>query len=108
MADLAVADARRLVEAAAGAHGDLAGAFVLEFDPALQHIDELHAAVVQVPLAARRLARPRADHVRHDLAARRALDAEVAVLEITAQSAARESGAPEMGDADAHHSGILR
>src|SRR5258706_6460325 len=108
MTDFAMADARRLVEAAAGAHGDLADVLILEFDPALQHVDELHAAVVQVPLAARRLARSRANHVRDDFAARCALDAEVAVFEVTAQPAAREFCALAMGDVEAHAVEILR
>jgi hypothetical protein len=61
-----------------------------------------------VPFAVRRLARPGADDVRHHLAARRALDAEVAVLEVAAQPAAREFRALQMGDLEAHAAGILR
>jgi len=106
--DLAVADARRLVEAAPGLHHHAADAFVFEQHPALQHVDELDFAVVRVPLAVRRLARPRADHVCHHLAAGRALDAEVAVLEIAAQPAAREFCALGMGDVEAHDAAILR
>jgi len=108
MPELAVADARRLVEAAAGFHPHLADALVFEQHPAFQHVDELQLAVVRVPFAVRRLARPRADHVRHHLAARRALDAEVAVLEIAAQAAARELRFLPVGDAEAHSARILR
>jgi len=108
VADLAVADARRLVEAAAGAHGDLADALVLEFHPALQHVDELHAAIVQVPFAVRRPSGARADDVGDKLAARGFADAEVAVLEVAAQAAALEFRALEMGDTEAHGRGILR
>src|ERR1043165_2124710 len=100
MADLAVADARRLVEAGAGLHGDAADALVLEHRRALQHVDELHVDVVPVPVAVRRLARTGADHVRDDLAARGALDAEVAVLEVAAQPAARELRALQMRGAE--------
>jgi len=108
MADLAVADARRLVKAAAGAHGDAADALVLEHRRALQHINELHVDVVPVPVAVRRLAAPRADDVRHHLAARRALDAEVAVFEVAAQPAPREFRVPPVSDAEAHGAEILR
>ena len=100
MAQLAMKNIRRLVEAAAGLHPHLADAFILEQHPALQHVDELHPAVVRVPLAVRRLARARADHVRDDLVARGALDAEVAVLEIGAQPAARELRAVQVRDAE--------
>jgi len=108
VAKLAMKNFRRLVEAAAGFHPYLADAFVLEQHPALQHVDELHLAIVRMPLAMRRLARPRADYVRDDCAARRALDAEVAVFEITTQAAARELRLLAMGDAEAHRAGILR
>jgi hypothetical protein len=56
--ELAVADARRLVEAAPGLH-------------------QLHRDVVIVPFAVRRLARARADDVRHHFPLGRALDAEI-------------------------------
>jgi len=75
--ELAVADARRLVEAAAGLHPHSSDAFVLEQHPALQHVDELHGDVVVVPFAVRRLARARADDVRHHFPLGRALDAEI-------------------------------
>jgi len=88
--DLAVADSRRLVEAGPGLHAHPADALVLEHRPALEHVDELHVAVVAVPPAVRRLARARADHVRHHLAASGAPDAEVAVFEVIAQAALRE------------------
>src|SRR6185436_14782485 len=109
MADLAVADARRLIEAGAGLHRDAADSLVLEHRRALQHVDELDVDVVPVPLAVRRLLRPRADDVRHHLAARGLLDAEGAVLEIAAQPAARELRVLEMRDvkAPAHRAGIL-
>jgi hypothetical protein len=48
VADLAVADARRLVEAGAGRHAHAADALVFEYRPALQHVDELHVDVVPV------------------------------------------------------------
>ena len=69
MPDLAVADARRLVEAA----------------------------------------RARADDMRHHLAAGRALDAQVAVLEAAAQPSSLEGGFFEVGNAKpgAIHTGIL-
>src|SRR5512147_2837206 len=92
MADCAVADARQLIEAAAGFHAHAADALVLEHRPALEHVDELHVAVVPVPLPVRRLAWASADYVRHHLAARRAPDAEVAILEIVAQAPLGELG----------------
>ena len=100
MFKLAVADVRRLVEAAAGLHPHFADALVLEQHPALEHVHELHLAIVRVPFAVRRRAGPRADHVRHHLAARRALDAEVAVFEVAAQPAAREPRALQMRDVE--------
>jgi len=102
VADLAVADARRLVEAGARLHGDAPDALVLEYRRALQHVHELQLAVVPVPLAVRRFSRTRADDVRDDLAAAGALDAEVAVLEVAAQAATAEFGAFQVGDAQAH------
>jgi len=107
VADLAVADERRLVEAASRLHHHAAYALVFEQHPALQDVHELHLAIVGVPFAVRRFSAPRADHVRDDLAAGGALDAEVAVLEIAAQAAARELRALEMGDAEAHGRTIL-
>ena len=65
MADLAMADARRLVEAGAGLHAHAADALVLEHRPAFQHVDELHLAVVAVPLAVRRRAGARAQLARN-------------------------------------------
>jgi len=90
VADFAVADSGRLVEAAARLHFHQADPLVLEYGRALEHVDELQPAKVPVPLAMRRLAGPGADHVRHHLAAGRALDAEVAILEVGAQSAPHE------------------
>ena len=100
MSELAVADVGRLVEAAAGFHQHLADALVLEAHPPLEHVDELHLAVVRVPLAVRRLPGARADHVRHHAAARGALDAEVAVLEVAAQPAAGELRALPVRDVE--------
>jgi len=100
MAEFAVADARRLEEAASRPHLHLADALVLEQHPAFEHVHELDLAIVRVPFAVRRLARPCTDHVRHDLAARGALDAEVAVLEVAAQAAAREPRALQMRDVE--------
>jgi len=105
--DLAVADARRLVEAAAGLHHHPADALVLEQHPALEHVHELHLALVRVPFAVRRASGARADHVRHHLAAGGALDPEVAILEVAAQAAAREFRALQVGDAEAHCRTIL-
>jgi len=85
--ELAVADSRRLVEAAARLHPHLADALVLEQRPALEHIYELQLAVVPVPLSVRRPGGAGADDVRDDLAARGALDAEVAIFEVAAQAA---------------------
>src|SRR2546425_10082411 len=91
-----MADARRLVEAAAGLHQHFAHALVLEPHPAFQHVDELHRDVVVVPFAVRRSSRPRADDMGHHLALRCTLDAEVAVLEVAAQAATLELGATAM------------
>jgi len=88
--ELAVADARRLVEAAAGFHHHFSDAFVLEEHPALQHVHKLHVDGVIVPFAVRRPARARADHVRYHLAPGRALDTEIAVFEVVTQSALLE------------------
>jgi len=106
--DLAVADARRLVEAGPGLHHHPADAFVLEQHPALEDVDELHLAVVRVPFAVRRASGAGADDVRNHLAASGALDAEVAIFEVAAQPAAREFRALGMGDAEAHDAAILR
>jgi len=106
--DLAVADARRLVEAAPGLHHHPADALVLEQHPALEDVHELHLAIVRVPFSVRRTSGARADDVRDHLAAGRSLDAEVAVLEIAAQPAAREFRALGMGDVEAHDAAILR
>jgi hypothetical protein len=109
--DLAVPDARRLVEAAARFHHHLADAFVFEQHSAFQHINELDLAIVHVPFAVRCLAGPGADHVRDDLAARGAPDAEVAVLEVAAQAAPQKSAAFKVRNAQAgavHAAEILR
>ncbi len=81
MGDFDVTDTGRLVHAGAGLDPDLADAFVVELDPALEHIEQLHLQVVSVPAAAAVLARLGADHVGADVPAGRRLDAEVAVLE---------------------------
>jgi len=99
--DLAVADVRRLIEAAAGLHAHLPDACVLEQHPTLQHVDELHFAVMRVPFAVRRLPGTRADHVRDHLAARGALDAKVAVFEVGSQAATRELRAVQVRDVEA-------
>jgi len=106
--DLAVADARRLVEAGPRLHHHAADALVLEQHPALEDVHELQLAIVRVPFAVRRLAGARADDVRDHLASSGALDAEVAILEVAAQPAAREFRALGMGDAEAHDAAILR
>src|SRR5262245_29304052 len=106
MRELAVADARRLVEARARAHRDVADALVLELHPALQHVDELDVAVVGVPLAVRCLPRPGADDVGDHLAARRAFDAEVAVLEVAAEAAPHEPRLGAVADVEALGSGV--
>src|SRR5437763_17124114 len=107
MLELAVADARRLVEAAPRLHHHAPDAFVFEEYPALQHVDELHGAIVVVPLAVRRLARPRANNVRHHASLRRTLDAEVAVLEVAAQATARELSILAMRDVEARHGAFI-
>jgi hypothetical protein len=61
-----------------------------------------------VPITVRRFAAPRTDHVRHDLASSRALDAEVAILEVAAQATAREFRALQVRDVEAHGGTILR
>ena len=90
MPELAMADARRLVEAAPRLHHHAPDVLVLEEHPALQHVHELHVGIVGVPFAMRRLACSRADDVRDDLALGRALDAEIAILEVAAQAPALE------------------
>ena len=109
MSDLAVPDAGRLVEAAPRLHHHLSDALVLEQHPAFQHVHELQLAVVRVPLAVRSLFRPRTDDVREHLAPGGALDAEIAVLEVAAQPAAREACAREVCHmkAPAHGPGIV-
>src|SRR5205809_5673037 len=103
MPELAMADARRLVEAAARLHHHTPDPLVLEQHPALQHVYELHIGIVAVPFAMRRLAGPRADDMRDDLALRRALDAEIAILEVTAQAPALELSIPCVRDLEAGH-----
>jgi len=90
VADFAVPDAGRLVEATARLHHHLADALVFKHGRALEHVHELHPAIVPVPLAVRRLAGPGPDDMRHRLAPGRALDAKVAVFKIGAQSAPHE------------------
>jgi len=107
MLELAVANARRWVEAAAGFHRHLADAFVFEQHPALQHVDELHVDIVVVPFAVRRLAGTRADDVRHHLALGSALDAEVAVLEVAAQSASLELSIVAVRHVETSHGAII-
>jgi len=51
VAQLAVADAGRLVHAGAGPQAHDALAFVLALDPALEDVDELELGLVQVRLA---------------------------------------------------------
>jgi hypothetical protein len=63
---------------------------------------------VRVPFAVRRLAGTGADHVRDDLAAGRALDAEVAIFEVAAQPAPLEFRSLAVGDVEAHRATILR
>jgi hypothetical protein len=105
--DLAVADARRLVETAPGLHHDATDALVLEQHPALQHIDELYGAIVVVPFAVRRASRPRADDVRHHASVRRALDTEVAVLEVAAQATTLELSLVSVRDVEARHGAFI-
>src|SRR5262245_4642793 len=100
-------DARRLIEAAAGFHHHSADAFVFEQHPALEDIDELHVGGVIVPFAVRRLAGPRANDMGDDLASGRALDAEIAILEVVAQAAALEFFVFAMRDVEAGHGAII-
>lgn len=85
VADFAMPDAWRLVEARSRLHQNFANAFVFKFGPALQHIYKLHVAVMPVPFTVRRFARKRANHVAHHFASRGAVDAQVAILEVAAQ-----------------------
>src|SRR5512139_377125 len=85
--ELTMADARRLVHAGSGFEADASLPFVLELDPALEHVDELELGAMQVGLAGELGARGGADHVRGDAPLRRLLDAEIAVLEEGAKAA---------------------
>jgi len=107
MLDLAMANARRLVEAAAGFHHHFSDAFVFEQHPALEHVDELHVRRVVVPFAMGRAAGPRADDMGHDLALGRTLDAEIAVFEVVAQAAPLEFSVPAVRDVEAGHGAII-
>src|SRR3954467_3511244 len=107
MPELAMADARRLVETAPGLHHHAPDALVLEQHPALQHVDELHIGIVAVPFAMRRLAGSRANDVRDDLALRRALDAEIAIFEVAAQAPALELSIACVRDVEAGHGSFI-
>ena len=107
MPQLAMANARRLVEAGPRLHHHAADAFVLEQHPALQHVDELHIGIVAMPFAMRRLAGSRADDVRDDFSFRRPLDAEIAILEIAAQSPALELSIARVRDVEAGHGAFI-
>src|SRR4051812_16784988 len=107
MPELAMANARWLVEAASRFHLHAPDALVLEEHPAFQHVHELHVGIVAVPFAVRRLARSRADDVRDDPAFRRALDAEIAILEIAAQAPALELSIARMRHVEAGHGAFI-
>ena len=107
MLELAVADARWLVEAAPRLHHDAPDAFVLEKHPAFQHVDKLHGAIVVVPLAVRRFTPASADHMRYHFATGRAFDAEVAVFEVAAQATARELSILAVRDVEARHGAFI-
>jgi len=62
-------------------------AFIVEFDPALEHVHELKRRAMQVGLARKRCTGCRANYVRHDLPLGRHFDAKIAVLEKRAQAA---------------------
>src|SRR5258706_9846843 len=94
-------DARRLGETRSRLHQHRAGTLVLHLHPASDHVRELQAAVVIVPVALRGPAGPGADHVSSPLARGRALHAEVAIFEIAAQAPPRELGARRVADEDA-------
>ena len=85
--ELAMADVGRLVHAGSSLQTHHALAFVLELDPALEHIDELKARLVKVRLARKLLAGGRTDDVSIDAPVGSRLDAEVTVLVERTQAA---------------------
>lgn len=83
--DFPMPDARRLVEARSRLHQNFANAFVFKFGPALQHVHELHVAIMPVPFTVGRFAGQGTDHMAHHFSSRGASDAQVAILEVAAQ-----------------------
>src|SRR6185436_20231897 len=80
VAELAMTDARRLMDARASFEADDALAFVLEFDPSLEDVDKLEFGSVQVRLAGELLARCGPDDMSDDASLRRAFDSQVPIL----------------------------
>ena len=102
MAQLGVADAGWLMHAGAGFQKDVADAFVVELDPALQHVHQLEGHVVMVALADGRRAGNRPDHVRNDRAVGGVQDAEVPVFEEGPEPAPHEGRLVGMADRKFH------
>ena len=99
VAQFAVADAGRLVDARTRLQPHGALALVLELDPALEDVHQLEFGVVPVRLAGEVLPRGRADDVGFDAPLGGLPDAQVALFEERAQ-AALEAGIPSMGDGE--------
>lgn len=87
VAQLAVADAGRLVYAGASLQAHCALALVLEFNPSLEKVDELKFSVVQMRLAGKFLLCRRAYDMGIDTALGGLSDSQVAVLEERSQAA---------------------
>src|SRR5690606_31593983 len=102
MGELPMPDAGRLVHAGAGFHQHLADALVLEAGPAAQHVDELQADLVAMPLAGRVGAFAGTDHVHDRMAVGGIADAEVTVLEILPQPVGVELAVARVLDAEFH------
>src|SRR5512140_1251777 len=100
MPQFPVADAGRLVGAGTGLEQHFALAFVVELDPALQHIDQLKLGLVPVGPRDEFAAGPRADDVGHGHAAGRLLDSQVAVVDEGTQAVRLELAAFRMTDAE--------
>jgi len=97
MAAFGVADAGRLVHAGARPSADPAHAFLVELDPALEHIEHLEFKLVLVPAEAAPRAWPSANDMGHGAASCGLGDAEVTILETGSQAADVECGVPGVG-----------
>src|SRR5687767_15131237 len=94
-----MANRMRLIHARSCFEAHAALPFVLELDPALQHVDELEFGTMQVGFSGEGRARHGTNDVRYDSTARGAFDAQVAILEERAQ-AALEVGIACVGDGE--------